>query len=226
MSRCEKKKLYYSKAISLYRDKGMGAHSISKVLPVSVRMVQLWINDFKSGTFHYADESLHDKYYEKVISLFNSGKTRKEISQAIPVKVGTVNLWLRKHLQSHPEDRRKSNKELYFDRALKLYQEGVGAKKITEIIPVPLSTIKNWFRIFASSNKAQTVETKSDAAKADMEEMKDKTPKDIKSLSEEIERLKKQLSEETLRADAYDEMINIAEKKFNIQIRKKVGAKR
>ena len=49
---------------------------------------------------------------------------------------------------------------------------------------------------------------------------------DIKALQREVIRLQAQLKEESLRADAYDEMINVAESKFNISIRKKVGAKR
>ncbi|MDR1583524.1 MAG: hypothetical protein LBS55_09775 [Prevotellaceae bacterium] len=49
---------------------------------------------------------------------------------------------------------------------------------------------------------------------------------DIQSLQSEVFRLQAQLREERLRADAFDEMINVAESKFNISIRKKVGAKR
>jgi hypothetical protein len=39
-------------------------------------------------------------------------------------------------------------------------------------------------------------------------------------------RLEKELRREKLRADLNDEIINVAEQKFNIQIRKKAGAKR
>ena len=49
---------------------------------------------------------------------------------------------------------------------------------------------------------------------------------DISSLRNEIARLKRELRAESLRADAYDEMINVAEKQFNVSIRKKAGAKR
>ena len=44
---------------------------------------------------------------------------------------------------------------------------------------------------------------------------------DIKTLQAEIARLKKELAYESLRADAYNELINVAEKQFNISIRKK-----
>ena len=50
-------------------------------------------------------------------------------------------------------------------------------------------------------------------------------PDDVKALKAEISRLQKELAHESLRADAYNEMINIAEKRFNIPIRKKSGAK-
>ena len=45
------------------------------------------------------------------------------------------------------------------------------------------------------------------------------------SAEQKIARLEKELREARLRADFYDEMINVAEKKFDIQIRKKAGAK-
>jgi hypothetical protein len=45
------------------------------------------------------------------------------------------------------------------------------------------------------------------------------------SLASELARLKEELKYQRLRADAYDEMINVAEEQFNIKIRKKVGAK-
>jgi len=45
-------------------------------------------------------------------------------------------------------------------------------------------------------------------------------------LQAEVTRLHKELKDEKLRADAYDIMIDIAESKFNISIRKKAGARR
>lgn len=43
---------------------------------------------------------------------------------------------------------------------------------------------------------------------------------------EKIAQLEKELEEARLRADLYDEIITVAEKKFDIQIRKKAGTKR
>ena len=49
-------------------------------------------------------------------------------------------------------------------------------------------------------------------------------PEDVKALQEEVLRLKKELKQEKMRADAYDMMIDLAEDAFKIPIRKKSGA--
>ncbi len=50
-------------------------------------------------------------------------------------------------------------------------------------------------------------------------------PKDIQALEAEVERLRSALSEAEIKAEAYEELINVAESKFGIRIRKKAGAK-
>lgn len=52
-----------------------------------------------------------------------------------------------------------------------------------------------------------------------------KMPEDIKSLQEEVIRLRAQLEKAEIKAEAYEELINVAESKFKISIRKKAGAK-
>ena len=52
--------------------------------------------------------------------------------------------------------------------------------------------------------------------------VRDSQEEDVKM---EIKRLKKELWREKLRADLNEEIINVAEQKFNIQIRKKAGAR-
>lgn len=49
---------------------------------------------------------------------------------------------------------------------------------------------------------------------------------DMDELLNKVARLEQELEEARLRADLYDEIINVAEKKFDIQIRKKAGTKR
>ena len=49
---------------------------------------------------------------------------------------------------------------------------------------------------------------------------------DVKALQSRIKELEKRLRMAEIKAEAYDEMINVAEAKFKIPIRKKAGAKR
>lgn len=53
----------------------------------------------------------------------------------------------------------------------------------------------------------------------------EKLPTDVQELQAELKRLRAQLTKAEIKAEAYDELINVAEAKFNIQIRKKAGAK-
>ena len=51
----------------------------------------------------------------------------------------------------------------------------------------------------------------------------DNQAEEIKVLRAEILELKKKLHQETMRADFYDTMLDVAEEMFNIEIRKKAG---
>ena len=126
----------------------------------------------------------------------------------------------------------KENQALYYDEVMRLYfEEGLGSLRITHLVPVSRSTILRWIRNLVSENpeyryqmqKASTPKLVDSAAD---EQQKEASLEEIKALKEELGRLKVQLQKAELRADLYDEMINVAEKQFNIPIRKKVGVKR
>ena len=117
----------------------------------------------------------------------------------------------------------KRNK--YYNEVIRLYtQEGLGRTKISRIIPVGETTISRWIRNFTSENQVKVIMKRrtfinSGTPIADAENT------EIKDLQAEIARLKKELAHKSLRADAFNELINVAEKQFNISIRKKAGAK-
>ena len=117
----------------------------------------------------------------------------------------------------------KRNK--YYNEVIRLYtQEGLGRTKISRIIPVGETTISRWIRNFTSENQVKVIMKRrtfinSGTPIADAENT------EIKDLQAEIACLKKELAHESLRADAFNELINVAEKQFNISIRKKAGAK-
>ena len=126
----------------------------------------------------------------------------------------------------------KENQALYYDEVMRLYfEEGLGSLRITHLVPVSRSTILRWIRNFVNENpeyryqmqKASTPKLVDSAAD---EQQKKASLEEIKALKEELGRLKVQLQKAELRADLYDEMINVAEKQFNIPIRKKAGVKR
>ncbi len=118
-------------------------------------------------------------------------------------------------------------REMYFDEVIRLHYEfGYGENKIAEILPIGHTTAWRWIRKFAAENKGKTTSMtrtkKKTAPKASDGEAKD----DIQSLKAELSALKDKLKQAEMRADLYDEMINVAEKKFKVEIRKKAGAKR
>jgi transposase len=125
----------------------------------------------------------------------------------------------------------KENKEKYYDEVMRLYfDEGMGSLRITHLVPVSRSTILRWIRNFVSENpeyryqmqKSSTVKLEDTSVAKQSEKA---SQAEIKALKEELGRLQVKLRKAELRADLYDEMINVAEKQFNIPIRKKVGAK-
>ena len=120
---------------------------------------------------------------------------------------------------------KRKKRDLFYDRVIHLYyEEGLGNKKISQIIPINPSTVTTWIRNFANENP-QIVKMRRKKQKLPSVSISSELPDDVKALKAEISRLQKELAHESLRADAYNEMINIAEKRFNIPIRKKSGAK-
>lgn len=116
----------------------------------------------------------------------------------------------------------------YYGKAPKLYfKDGLGYRRISKLIPVAATTVKRWCVTFAEENGIQ-MEKSVKKVQESTREIHNTTgiPDDLKALQAEVSKLQKELKEEKLRADAYDMMIDIAESKFNIAIRKKAGAKR
>lgn len=118
-------------------------------------------------------------------------------------------------------------RELYHDRAIELRSSGLSYHRISKIIPVPLETLRQWCIKFAASNKS-TQELPMDK-KVQVDEQTSKQeqslPEDVQALQAELKRLRAELLNAQIKSEAYDELINVAEAKFSIQIRKKAGAK-
>jgi transposase len=117
---------------------------------------------------------------------------------------------------------------LYFDEVIRLhYEHGYGSERISRILPISEHTASRWIAIFAAKNRKESVQMSKSKARPKTEPAPGGSQvDDLKALQAEVSRLKAQLKHEKLRADVYDEMINVAESMFKIPIRKKAGAKR
>lgn len=135
-----------------------------------------------------------------------------------------------------------SLKSRYLLKALRLYFfENMGYRTIGRIIPVSESSIAIWIRTFAKQHTSKSeimeaivnLENNADQQPclSSMDNIISKVVKEDKSevipesLEDEIRRLKEELKYQRLRADAYDEMITVAEQQFSVSIRKKAGVR-
>jgi hypothetical protein len=113
----------------------------------------------------------------------------------------------------------------YFEEVIRLHQEkGYGEGRISRILPIGHATVSRWIAIFAAEKGKKSVQMRKSNPPTQLPAVTQDN--DIQSLQAEVSRLQAALKDERLRADAYDEMIQVAESKFKIAIRKKAGAKR
>lgn len=123
----------------------------------------------------------------------------------------------------------------HFDEQFKIevarrYLRGEGSyRELSRKTGVGKSQIFDWVRNFAEKINAIPSEPMKKKGKKICENVniKETTDKDkeIATLRKQLAEKEKELAWERLRAEAYDTMIGIAEKRWNIEIRKKAGAK-
>ena len=121
--------------------------------------------------------------------------------------------------QLHTEKQRK-----YFAEVIRLhYEEGYGEDRIARILPIGHSTVSRWIAIFAKEKGKVAMVEKSHKTQG-INTMRNDDD-EVRKLQKRIMELEEQLLKAEIKAEAYDEMINVAEAKFKIPIRKKAGAK-
>ena len=121
-------------------------------------------------------------------------------------------------------------RDLYYEKAMQLYfEEGMCGTHICKVLPISRAILYKWIALFVEENPQVTsMKRVKDAKKApnpSSEVQENDLPKTIQELQSELKKLRAQLNMAEIKAEAYDELINVAEAKFNIQIRKKAGAK-
>lgn len=112
-------------------------------------------------------------------------------------------------------------KERYYSEVIRLYTEfGYSIGHISRIFSLCYGTVKRWLSIFAEENKESTMKTKPSTPQNHVD-----ANEEIRTLKAQISRLEKELDNAQIKVELYNEMINVAERHFNIRIRKKSGAK-
>ncbi len=123
-----------------------------------------------------------------------------------------------------------SKREQYYDKAMQLYfEEGMCGTHICKVLPISRTILYRWIAIFVEENpqvaSMKRVKAVKKSPAQSPENQQEDLPRDIRELQSELKKLRAQLNKAEIKAEAYDELINVAEAKFNIQIRKKAGAK-
>lgn len=123
-----------------------------------------------------------------------------------------------------------AKKAQYYDAVVEMYkQTGYSPYRLAKHFPLSKHTLERWIANFAEENPQEAIMKRPKVAKTapvpSPEVPTEELPTDVQELQAELKRLRAQLTKAEIKAEAYDELINVAEAKFNIQIRKKAGAK-
>ena len=112
----------------------------------------------------------------------------------------------------------------YFDEVIKLhYEEGLGEDRISRLLPIGHTTVSRWIGIFAQEKgKPSRIKDmkKSQSTSSELEQNSE-----VQVLQKQVKELEAQLLRAEIKAEFYDKMIDVAEAKFKVPIRKKAGAK-
>ena len=139
--------------------------------------------------------------------------------------------------------KRSNLQKIYFDRVIHLYfEENLGYTQISHLVPIGRTTILEWVHRYLDSGLDEVIEMKAKKKKRQEERRRyhrysysdvasggasGGTPEESTAdLKRRIRELEEQLLNETIWSEALNELINVAEENFRIQIRKKAGAKR
>ncbi len=168
-----------------------------------------------------------DKYLNKVLTLHRAGIPKGDILKEIPITRKKLDRWIEKYALKKKTTQQyySSKRNQYYSEAIRLhFEEGYGEDKISKILPIGHTTASRWIANFVAENGIKATSIMKEDPKA-KDASSTTSSNEVKELKAKIASLESQLKYQEMRAEAYDTMIDIAEKKFNIPVRKKSGAK-
>jgi len=110
----------------------------------------------------------------------------------------------------------------YYQQVIEIHQKtGLSPRKIAklQLVPVSVRQMYHWIAIFEAENGHGS-------ARRVMEAKESKEQEEVEALKSRISELEEQLRVEQLRNRLNEKIIEIAENRWNIDIRKKAGTKR
>jgi hypothetical protein len=110
---------------------------------------------------------------------------------------------------------------MYYDKVIEIYrQTGYSARKIEKlgIVPVSHHAIQDWINNFLAENEQPFI-------KIMKETIKEQDSEEVKALKKRVNDYEEKLRLANMHFSLDEKMIELAEKRFKIEIRKKPGAK-
>ncbi len=161
------------------------------------------------------------QYLSKVLNLYRAGLSKGEILREVPIQRRTMDRWIEKYsVRKKPSGYyHSSKKEKYYNEVIRLYlEDGYGEEKISRILPIGHTTVGRWIANFVAEQEKK-------ASVIAMKPNQENRSEELDALKAKVAELEEQLRIEKMRVCINEKMIDIAEQKFNIPIRKKAGAK-
>lgn len=151
-----------------------------------------------------------------VVASVEAGTSRKVISEQYGVSSGTIAAWMRLYGSAHYHaHKRRAFSYQQKRKIVRSITEGrLNIKEAASANGIPAGTVRNWLRTINRENTELAVLNRSVMA----QQPPASPPQDLTTLQQ-------QLQEAQLKIAALEIMIEIAEKQYKIEIRKKPGAK-
>jgi len=170
-------------------------------LQASVKRKRTWVNK----------EEIH-----AAVSSVEAGISRKSVCEQYNIALSTLNVWMRSYGSAHyhRHKRRSFTPQQKRNIVRAITEDRLSVKEAAIANSISVDAIRGWMRTINQENTELAVLNRSVMA----QQLPVSSPGDLKALQQ-------QLQEAQLKIAALETMIEIAEKQFKIEIRKKPGAK-
>lgn len=159
-------------------------------------------------------QSFDKRLIQHIVELIEQGVPRRDLVAEYGMTKGTLNEWLKRYGSAGKGKRAYTSSEKR--SVIRAVASGMSAQQAHIIFNISSAhLVRSWMREFKEDNAELRISNPIEVAKKTA-----KTPE-----QSELEVLRKALEEATMKIQALDTMIDIAEEQLKIDIRKKSGAR-